>query len=401
MLLVLLFLFADPQAATSLLQRGLIALQHGQLVQARADLEQASKADVNNPYIWSSLAEVYLRSGERAKSADSAARAEKTGRDNPLVAHALAMYFSEAGQPDRAATFEEHYAQSAKADSDALARAAGLYLNADALDKADALARQALEQHPSSLAQLIMGRILLAEGHETEALAPLKKAWDAKPNDQEITFEYANALLRQQAFGQAADVVTQALQQHGGDPQLTLLLGVARYGQRRFEDAITAFLHVAENDPEIEQPYLFLGRLLEQAGPHLHEIIKADRGWVARASTNGRAALELAKALLQAEPARPEAESLLRRSIALDPKDWEAHFELGVWLEGKRRWAEAAGELKSSIALDPKQAMPHYHLARVYDRLGDSTQAEQERKLHEQLTAAAPAGEPKPQVNQD
>lgn len=394
MLLVLLFLAADPQTAASLLQRGLVALQHGQLREAKTDLEQASKVDDSNPYIWSSLAEVYLRSGERAKSADSAAHAEATGRDNPLVAHALAMYFSEAGHPDRAAVFEERYAQSAKADSDALARAAGLYLNADALDKADALARQALEQHPSSPeAQLMMGRILLAEGHETEALAPLKKAWDAKPNDQEITFEYANALLRQQAFGQAADVVTQALEQHAGDPQLTLLLGVARYGQRRFEDAIVAFLHVAESNPEIKQPYLFLGRLLEQAGPHLPEIIKADRGWVARASTNGRAALELAKALLQADHASPEAESLLRRSIALDAKDWEAHFELGVWLEGKRRWAEAGDELRKSIALDPKQAMPHYHLARVYDRLGDSAQAEAEGKLHEQLTAAGPAAE--------
>ena len=61
-----------------------------------------------------------------------------------------------------------------------------------------------------------------------------------------------------------------------------------------------------------------------------------------------------------------------------------------MWLEGKRQFAEAADELKRSIALDPKQAMPHYHLARVYDRLGDAGQAEQERKLHQQLTPENP-----------
>ncbi len=392
MLLVLLLLLADPQTATSLLGRGLLALQHGQLGEAKTDLEQASRSDSNNPYIWTSLAEVYLRSGQVAKSGEAATRAEMMGKNNPVVAHALAMYFSEAGQPDRAASFEEEFARSEKADSNALARAAGLYLDAGALEKADALSKRALEHHPSPLAQLVAGRVLLAQGHGEQALEPLKKAWEAKPNDGAITFEYTNALLRQQAFGQAADVAAEALKQHPDDPQLTLLLGVARYGQRRFEDAILAFLDVAKRNAELEQPYRFLGRLLEQAGPHLPEIITADRGFVARQPANGRAQLELAKALLQADHASPEAEGLLRRSLALNADDWETHFQLGVWLEGKRRYAEAADELKSSIALDPNQAMPHYHLARVYDRLGDTAQAETERKLHEQLSAPGTTG---------
>jgi uncharacterized protein HemY len=70
----------------------------------------------------------------------------------------------------------------------------------------------------------------------------------------------------------------------------------------------------------------------------------------------------------------------------LDEGNWEAHYELGVLLEGKRNWPGAAAELKRAADLDGKQAMPHYHLARVYDRLGDEQNAKTERVLHERLT---------------
>src|SRR5258705_124996 len=47
-------------------------------------------------------------------------------------------------------------------------------------------------------------------------------------------------------------------------PQLELTLGVAYYGMRRFSDAVDAFLRVTRIDPAVEQPYVFLGRMIEQ-----------------------------------------------------------------------------------------------------------------------------------------
>ena len=83
------------------------------------------------------------------------------------------------------------------------------------------------------------------------------------------------------------------------------------------------------------------------------------------------------------------AAELLRKSIELDPNNWEAHYELGVLLENRHDYSGAATELARSIELDGKQAMPHYHLARVYDRLGQPEKAKAEREIHQRLIGAA------------
>src|ERR1019366_9146809 len=51
--------------------------------------------------------------------------------------------------------------------------------------------------------------------------------------------------------------------------QMQLAFGVAAYGQRRFADAIDAFLRVTAIDPSVEQPYVFMARILPQAGDRL------------------------------------------------------------------------------------------------------------------------------------
>jgi len=48
-------------------------------------------------------------------------------------------------------------------------------------------------------------------------------------------------------------------------------------------------------------------------------------------------------------------------------------------------------ELERSAAINPSQADVHYHLSRVYDRMGESDKAAEQRGLHERLTAASGA----------
>jgi uncharacterized protein HemY len=83
-----------------------------------------------------------------------------------------------------------------------------------------------------------------------------------------------------------------------------------------------------------------------------------------------------------------QAERLLRASIALKDDQFESHYELGVLLEQQRKYSEAAVELERSASINPSQADVHYHLSRVYDRLGESDKAAEQRGLHERLTAS-------------
>jgi Flp pilus assembly protein TadD len=275
------------------LQRGLVALQHGQYTEARTALEEASRTEPDNPYVWSSLAETYLRLEEPAKASNAAETAQKFGGKNPVIQQALEMFY----------------------------------------------------------------------------------------------FAFGQRLLQKQDFTQAADVFGRGLRMNAKDPQLVLALGVARYGQRRFDDAAVAFLQVIQIDPRIEQPYLFLGKMLDQAGTHLEKITKAFESWAASSPQNARAQLLLAKARLVNDPQDAKAEALLRQSLALDAHDWEAHYELGVLLAARRNYREAAVELVRASELDPKQPMPHYHLARVYERLGEAERAKTEREMHQALVS--------------
>ena len=292
-----LFLFAaDPNAAQALLKQGLVALQKGNLPEAQKDLEQASQLDPRNPLVQSSLAELYLRLNQPEKALGAAKDAEADGAGNPVVARALAIFYTNV-------------------------------------------------------------------------------------------FQYAEGLLRSQKFSEAATVTEAALTTKPGDAQLTLTLGVARYGQRRFDEAITLFLETISLDPTIEQPYEFLGRVLDQAGSHMPQILKDYESWAAKNPQNAKAQMLLAKALLASDPKSRRAKELLQRSITLDDRDWESHYELGVLLENEHDYTGAAQELSRATELDPKQPMPHYHLARVYDRLGEPEKAQAEREIHQRLTA--------------
>jgi Flp pilus assembly protein TadD len=275
------------------LQRGLVALQQGQFTEARTALEEASRDAPGNPYVWSSLAETYLRLEQPGKASSAAGTAEKLGGKDPVIHRALGMFY----------------------------------------------------------------------------------------------FEFGQRLLQKQDFTQAANVLDGALRMHANDPQLLLALGVARYGQRRFEDATVRFLEVIRADPAIEQPYIFLGKMLDQAGPHLDEITKAYERWAGRNPDNAQAQLLLAKVRLANDPQDARAETLLRKSIAIDSNNWEAHYELGVLLGAKRNYRDAVTELSRASELDPQQPMPHYHLARVYDRLGEAERARAEREKHQALVS--------------
>ena len=249
------------------------------------------------------------------------------------------------------------------------------------------LARRAAAQDASPLAENLLGRALIATGNDAEGTRHLTLAWEGAKTDPQIAFDFTQAALKAGDFTRAADAAAAARAANPKDAQLTLALGVARYGQRRFEDAIVEFLKTIGIDPRIDRPYLFLSRMLDQAGTHLEEIVRDDEAWAARNPQNAKAQLALAMSLLAVNNKDARAEALLGRAVALEAGDWESHYQLGVVLESKHDYARAAAELNKSIALDGKQPMPHYHLARVYDRMGEKEKAAAEREIHQRLTA--------------
>jgi len=81
-----------------------------------------------------------------------------------------------------------------------------------------------------------------------------------------------------------------------------------------------------------------------------------------------------------------QIESLLKKSIQLDPKFAPAHVQLGSVYEARNRWPLSISEFQQAIVLDPQLAEAHYRLAQAYRRTGEKQKAEQELALSEQAS---------------
>jgi len=210
------------------------------------------------------------------------------------------------------------------------------------------------------------------------AVAELQAAIRANPLVESNYTDLGNVLLGTQNFQEAIVVLEHARQRFPESAQAALSLGVAFYGARRFEDAVKGFLEASRLAPDVEQPVLFLGRILEHAGPREAEVIERFRAFTKTQPNHPLGHFLLGKATGN--------EVALKRSLALRATQ-DAHFELGAIYEKQGKLAQAAVEFEQCAKLAPKFPVPHFRLFRLYSRLGQAEKAASHKALHEKLEA--------------
>lgn len=386
---------AQPPAQDDLRQ-GLVALNKNDLVHARAFLERAAKLDPRSALVWIALAQTYLKSGQKDMAIQAAGRAQQFGAETPPVQHALALFYAGTGDLARAAEWERRFAATPGAGPQAAASAAALSLEAGQPEEAVKWAEAALRGGDTPEAHHLLGKAYQAAGRPDSALPELRRAFERAPAQEVFLSDFGQALLDHGDFAEALAILEKGRRQFPKNPQIVLAYGVACYAQRRPAESVGAFLEVIRLDPTVEQPYLFLGRILEHAGGRLPEVIASYAAWEKKAPRNYLPVFLHAKALAaSSNPDAPGIETELRRSIELNGAFWESHFELGALLSSQSKWPEAERELSRSIALNPGQTRPHYELARVYLRMGKPDLARAERAEYERLkTAETGTGRP-------
>lgn len=222
-------------------------------------------------------------------------------------------------------------------------------------------------------------------GNFDKVVALWQEALRMRPYEETYYFELAQQLLRMQKFETALATIEKGVKLFDKSAQLELARGVALYGLRRFPDAIDSFLRTIRLAPEVDQPYIFLGRMLDVAEDRTPVITQVLAAYAQSQPDRYISSFLYAKALAASGGNADQVESLLRKSIAVRNDFWESHFELGLALERKRSFDEAAKELERSVELNPNEPVPHYRLARIYDRLGKTSEANQQREIHARL----------------
>jgi tetratricopeptide (TPR) repeat protein len=324
-------LLAASTQSDEALRAGLIALQNGDFAAARSNLEAAEKLSPQDGRVWVALSEVHWRLHNTVDAEQAAGKAAALAPEDPAVLQSLAIYYSESGATLKAAKAAAKYSSKVPLDQSAAERAAELY------------------------------------------------------------FEASRPLLEQQKFEEAIAILEEGAALLPRNAQLQLALGVADYGLRRFDEAAAAFLGAIGISPEIEQPYSFLARMLDQIPARVPEVTKHFVAYESAHPDNPAVYLWHAKALNVQGIQPEEAMRLLSKSISMKDGDPSAHFELGSVYDRLNRFSDAAAEYERAIALAPSDPASHYRLARDYDRLGKPDAAQAEREKHAQLVQAREA----------
>jgi Flp pilus assembly protein TadD len=371
-LILTLLLLADP-GYDQLLRDGLAALEANQTQQARVSLERAVKLNANGGEAWAALAETYFKLNFAVSARTAATRAEALARTQPLLLRQLANYYEiAAGSRDR----------------DAVLRAVSLRLEAKQARLAIPLAVKGLAAGDRADLRGLLARAYLADGQHARAINEYNRAILLDPYEEQYYFELGQLLIDQENYTTAVQVLEAGEHIFDKSAQIELALGGAYYGLKKYEEAGFAFLKTVTLAPQAPQPYTFLGRLLDQNTRWLPEITQAFAAFAENQPRQYLPQFLYGKALLVGGKDLPEAEARLHKSIVLEDRFWEAHFQLGILLEKKADLGGAEKELKRAAVLAPENPLPHQELARVFDHMGKPAEARVERLAAEKLAGA-------------
>ncbi len=367
---------------------GLQALQQNHLADARTNLENAAKAEPRKGRVWLALAQTYWKLQESDHANQAAQTAGRLAAGDAQILKLLAVFYSETGQWRKAGDVQVDYAAAAPNDVEAIPQAIESYLRAREPARVIRMGTDVHGWEERADIRDLLGRAYSDLNRPGPAAVEFQAAIRLKPYQESYRFDYANSLLQRQKFEPAIQVLQDARRTFDKSAQLELALGVAYYGLRRYSEAATAFQRTISLSPDIQQPYLFLGKMLDQIPDKLPELTRLFEKLEQEQPQSYAGYLLHAKALL-AQASDPQlSEALLKKACSLNDKIAEPHFELGVLMQREHHFAEAAREFESAAALAPADPATHYHLAQVYDRLDKPDAARAERKRHAALMEA-------------
>jgi tetratricopeptide (TPR) repeat protein len=236
----------------------------------------------------------------------------------------------------------------------------------------------------------LLAAILDAEGRYRDAISEYEKAARADPSEQNV-FDLANELLSRGALEPAVQIFQYGSAKYPNTERLRVGLGVAQYSLGRYTEAVQALCQAVDINPSDTKALDFLGKMYDVSPAMAEEVTKRLAHFAALYPQNAKAnfyyALSLRKRSVEGGGRKewPEAESLLKKSVALDPSFAEAHYQLGLLYQDEGRTEDAIHEYERSVQLRRDLSAAHYRLAVLYKRTGRSDLARRQLAIVDDL----------------
>jgi tetratricopeptide (TPR) repeat protein len=153
--------------------------------------------------------------------------------------------------------------------------------------------------------------------------------------------------------------------------------GIGLFLQGDLKAAAAAFEKITEADPQNPDGWTNIGRVLVQEGDTAGARKVLEKSLAIDAKL-GRTNFFYAK-VLREDGDYDGAAAHLRTVLEQFPRDRVVHNELGRVLFLEKRYADAAAEFEKTLAIDPEDLQAHYNLMLCYNGLGDDKKAEEHK----------------------
>ncbi len=384
-----------PESFESQELLGLTYAEEGQEAKANPHLEKAVRLKPDSGAARTSLAANLVRLNKYDLAEIQFKKAAELEPQSYDTNHNLGEAYIHSGQLDRAVPFMEQAQRIQPASYGNGYDLALAYLLTSRLAKAHKLIEDLLklkDLKPKDAAELhnLLGEVNEKEGNFVPAANEFQAAAHADPSESNL-FDWASELLLHRTLDPSVDVFQKASERYPKSARLAIGLGMAFYARGNYDDAVKSLLRGADLNPSDPDCYLFLSKAYSSSPGQAEDVIARFRRFAELHPENARAHYYYAMSLWKGKRAEDagldlhQIETLLKKSLALDPKSAEAHLQLGNLYADQSKFEESIPEYELARKLDPDQADVRYRLGQAYVRTGKKDLAQEEFAIYQKL----------------
>jgi tetratricopeptide (TPR) repeat protein len=238
----------------------------------------------------------------------------------------------------------------------------------------------------------VLGQIDEKQGKFVEAANEFGIAAHMDPSEENL-FEWGSEFLLHRTYEPAIEVFAKATERYPNSPRLFIGLGMALYSRGKYDDAVKALLAAADLNPADPRCYLFLSKAYDSSPNQAADVIQRFRRFSELQPGNALALYYYAMSLWKGKRAEDpgsdlgEVESLLQKSVTLDPNLAEAHVQLGNLYADQHQYAKSIPQYSKALEVNPNLSDAHYRLGQDYVHTGQKDRAQAEFEVYQKLRA--------------
>ena len=371
---------------------GLVYSAQSQDAKASEHLEKAVRLNPKSAAARTNLAANLVRLGKPAQAEEQFRKAVELEPENFDANHNLGEAYIRAGKIAAAAPYLEKAQHLDASNYDNGYDLALAYLTIGRTKDARALIQSLLQQKNTAELHNLLAEVEEKDGNFVVAANEYETAAHMDPSESNL-FDWASELLIHRTLEPSITIFRDAAQRYPQSSRLAIGLGMALYSLGKYDDAVASLLRAADLSPSDARIYPFLARSYDSSPGQADEVIKRFRRFAELQPRNGRAFYYYAMSIWKGKRAQDptvdlhEVESLLKKSIVLDPSLAEAQLQLGNLYSDQSHYAEAIPYYNRALGLNSDLADAHYRLGQAYVRTNQKDLAQPELQLYQQLRA--------------